>query len=197
MQKSLIIILFISFVICRNAISYDECFQGNCYSHSNPGWIVQGGSGCIKTGLTWKKKYNTNDELKKNHTYFYLAINNTDSKICNTPSVLKMKKLYFHSSDGKLEAFKALISKAINWCWIATNNKVKFSGKDIDDPFVTDNNIEVNLYLFSDGTIEKTFVRLESKNKYSGKDFQWMHFNRQNLTRLKNEISVLERSLRN
>lgn len=196
MQKAYIIILLICLFICRNAFSYDECFKGSCYSHLNDGWTVQGGIGCIKTGLKWKQKYNHSGDLKKMSRYAYIAVNTDSSAVCNSPSVLSMEMLAFHNSSQTLARFKGAVKKAINWCWLATNNKLKFSRKNISDAFLTDNNLEVKLFLYSDGSIEKTFVRMETTGAYDN-SLYWVHLNRQDLARLKNEISALERLLLN
>ncbi len=193
-QTYFIIFIICLFIFCQNAFSYDECFKGNCYSHFNSGWETQGGVGCVKTGIRWAQQYKS-QELKKNKASFYVAINNTSSDICNRPRVLNMEMLVFHSSSEKLAEFRKLIKKAIDWCWLATNNKIKFSRKKVSSSFVTDNNLEVNLFLFSEGTIAKTFVRLEINNKITKKNYHWMHLNRQDLTRLNKELSALKRSL--
>jgi hypothetical protein len=191
MRQSYFIILFICLFIYQNTFAYDECFEGNCYSHLNSGWETQGGAGCIKTGIRWDRKYKS--PIKKSKTSFYVAINNTSRDICNSPNVLNMELLVFQSSSKKLTEFRELIKTAIDWCWLATNNRIKYDRKNIGDRFVTDNNLEVNLFLFSKGTIEKTFVRLEINNYNTKKNFQWMHLKRQDLTRLNNELSELSR----
>ncbi len=192
MRNPIYIIVFICFCLAQNAFSYDECFKGSCYSHLNSGWSSQGGVGCVKIGSKWQKKYNKSAELRKLRTSFYMAINNSSSTICNRPSVLNMEMLMFNSSSQKFVEFKEQIKKAISWCWLATNNKLKFTKKNISGAFVTDNNLEVNLFLQSDGSIGKTFVRMETVSKHTGKNFHWMHFSRQDLTRLKNELSELK-----
>ena len=200
MQRAYIIILFtillIGLFFGGNAYSYDECFKGSCYSHLNEGWTVQGGIGCIKTGLKWKQKYNHSDDLKKLSSYAYVAVNTDSSAVCNSTSVLNMEMLAFHNSSQTLAQFKGVVKKAINWCWLATNNKLKFSRKNISSTVLTDNNLEVNLFLYSDGTIEKTFIRMETSGTYDSNSY-WVHLNRQDLTRLKNELSALERLLLN
>ena len=195
MQKVCLIVFFICLFFRQDALPYDECFDGSCYTHLNSGWSVQGGVGCVKTGIKWHKKYNRYKELKKLNTYFYIAVSHTGGDVCQGPSVLNMEMLSFRPASQALAEFEKRIKKAIDWCWLAANNKLKFTRKNISTPFETDNLLEVNLFLYSDGTIGKTFVRMETAHPLTGRNFHWMHFNRQDLTRLKNDISALRRSI--
>ncbi len=197
MRKAYITILFLGLFILRDACAYDECFRGSCFSHLNDGWIVQGGVGCIKTGIKWHQKYNHSDALKALNSYYYIAVNSSSSDICNSPGIIDMEMITFHHSTPTLADFKESVRKAIDWCWLAANNKIKFSRKSMGDAVITDNHFRVSLFLYSDGTIDKTFVRMEIADTYTGKHFFFMHLNRQDLTRLKNEISSLERMMDN
>lgn len=195
MKKVLFLIALVYIFTCQNAFSYDECFDGDCYSHLNYGWATQGGLGCVKTGFKWKREYRSPQSVKEK-AYFYIAVNNTSSNICERPSVINMKMFTFRRSSKNFEAFQELIKKAIDWCWIANNNKIKFSKKNIGK-CVTDNNLKLNLFIYSDGTVKGTFVRLESKHKRTHKNYNWKHLNQHDLTRLKRDLSALPLSLEN
>ncbi len=186
------IIFFICLFLSQNAWSYDECFDGHCYSHLNSGWTTQGGAGCVKTGMRWDRKYSTYSSENQNAS-FYIAINTEISDICNSPDVRNMDMLVFHLSSRKSEDFRALIKKAIDWCWLSINNKIKYSGRRLGEPLVTDNNLEVNLLLYSDASIKGTFVRLEIQDADTRQNYFWLHLTRLDLTRLKNELSTLKR----
>ncbi len=187
-----LIIFFICLFFGQNVWSYDECFDGYCYSHLNSGWTTQGGAGCVKTGMRWSRKYSAYYSKNQNAS-FYIAINTESSDICSSPDVRNMDMLVFHLSSGKEEAFKDLISKAIDWCWLSINNKIKYSGRKIGEPLITDNNLEVNLFLYSDASIKGTFARLEMQDADTRQNYSWLHLTRLDLTRLKNELRTLER----
>jgi hypothetical protein len=124
---------------------------------------------------------------------FYIAFNTESSDICSSPDVLGIDMLIFDSSSMKLEAFRDLIKKGIDWCWLAINNKIKCSRRKIGEPLVTDNNLEVHFYLYSDTSIKGTFVRLEMQDADTRQHYSWLHLTRFDLTRLKNELAVLKR----
>ncbi len=193
MKHTVFILFFISLFSCQNTYAYDECFDGDCYTHLNSGWSPQAGIGCIKTGFKYDWKYKTR-ALEPRQTFLYTAIHNSSSSKCDSPSVLNMDMLVFRSTSERFVDFQELIKKAIDWSWIATNNKLKFTKKYIGD-CVTDNQVEANMFLIADGTFKGTYIRLEINDRYTKKNYNWMHFYQQDLTRLKKELTAVKRLL--
>ncbi len=192
MKKVVFIIIFICFLFCQSTYSYDECFDGDCYSHFNS-WSPQGGIGCVKTGFKFDWRYKSR-KLEPHNAFFYVAIHNASSRKCESSSVRNVNMLEFRSSSQRFVDFQELIKKAIDWSWIATNNKLKFSKKLIGD-CTTDNHLDVTIFLIADATFKGTFIRIETEDYDTKKNYARMNFYKQDLTRLKKDLSALKWSL--